>query len=194
MCAGAPFCEVQHHLPAVWPGCRFRTAAVLRRGVRGSRMCDRRPPPYLWNCGTRAATCGLAAGDPDGANTPFSLSNLRTDLAELHHGRAVTRAPYLALALAHPPHLAHNLWAPHLLPLRRPVRPPGRAPAAPGRPVPAAPGTPGLRPTSTIKPGSSSSATFMDLFLLDDRNTTHNPTGCLLRPLQILGFADGRFL
>ena len=39
--------------------------------MRGSRMRDRRPPSYLWNCGTRAAKLQPATGDPDGVNTPF---------------------------------------------------------------------------------------------------------------------------
>jgi hypothetical protein len=41
--------------------------------MRGSRMRDRRPPAYLWNCGTRAAKLQPATGDPDGVQHSLHL-------------------------------------------------------------------------------------------------------------------------
>jgi hypothetical protein len=103
----------------------------------------------------------------------------------------MARAPCLALAPAHPTCLAHNLWAFQLHCY-------GDLPGRQGRdcrtglllhqPRYAWP-SPLLR---SIKAGSSSSASFMDLRSLDDRNTTHHQPHCLHRPLQISGFADSR--
>ena len=50
VCTGAR--RVQHHLPAHAPIFVFRTSRTMA-GVRGSHVCDRRPPSILWDCGTR---------------------------------------------------------------------------------------------------------------------------------------------